>query len=129
MRKALLLLSPLLLVGCQTWGPTWSEVSGARYYNRTDPYRLAAVISRIDDQGAFAQYPIKVEPGRHEIRLQGTLPGWKKGETFETMVLTLEPCKRYYLNAQYPNLVEPRFTPIVDYVEDVAGCKMIASAK
>jgi|KBSSwiStaDraftv2_1062776.scaffolds.fasta_scaffold207743_2 hypothetical protein len=128
MRKALLLVAPLLLVGCQTWGPTWSEVSGARYYNLATMYRLPAVISRIDDQGAFAQYPIKVEPGRHEIRLQGTLRGWS-GATFETMVLTLEPCKRYYLNAQYQNTIQPRFTPVVDYVDDIAGCGMVASAK
>src|SRR5438105_11756937 len=114
MRKAILLLSPFLLLGCQTWGPTWSEVSGARYYNLTTLYRYPAVISSIDDQGAFAQNPIKIEPGRHEIRLQGTLPGWRGG-TYETMVLTLEPCKRYYLNAQYPNAIQPKFTPVVDY--------------
>lgn len=128
MRKALLLLSPLFLLGCQTWGPTWSEVSGARYYHLATMYRYPAVITRIDDQGAFAQNPIKIEPGRHEIRLQGTLPGWRGG-TFETMVLTLEPCKRYYLNAQYPNTIQPRFTPVVDYVDDIAGCKIVASAK
>ena len=24
----------LLVAGCQTWGPTWSELSGARYTRR-----------------------------------------------------------------------------------------------
>jgi hypothetical protein len=127
MRKALLLLSPLLLLGCQTWGPTWSEVSGARYYNRTDTHRLPAIITRIDDRSAFPSYPIRIEPGQHEIQVQGTLRGWVG--TQEKIVLTLEPCKRYYVNAQYPSLVVPRFAPIVDYVEDLAGCRIVASAK
>src|SRR5262249_45822894 len=117
----------LLLVGCQTWGPTWSEVSGKRAYNLATMYRLPAVISRIDDQGAFASQPIKVEPGKHEIRLEGTLPGWKAA-TYETRELTLEPCKRYYLNAQYENLIQPKFTPVVDYVEDIAGCRVVTAA-
>ena len=126
MRKWLVLISPLLLLGCQTWGPTWSEVSGARYYNLTEMHRLPAVIVSIDDQGSFPTRPIKVEPGRHEIRLQGTLPGWY-GATEETMVLTLDPCKRYYLNAQYLNNIQPRFTPVVDYVELIPGCRVVAS--
>ena len=31
MRKLLLLSLPVVLAGCQTWGPTWSEVTGVRY--------------------------------------------------------------------------------------------------
>jgi len=128
MRRSLCLASMLLLAGCETWGPTWSEVSGARYYHRTELHRLPAVIAAIDDRGAFPTKPIKIEPGRHEIRLEGTLPGWH-GATEETMVLTLEPCKRYYLNAQYANNIQPRFTPIVDYVEDIAGCKVVTALR
>jgi hypothetical protein len=122
MRKTLLLLILLGLAGCQTWGPTWSEISGARY-NRAIEYRLPAVISRIDDQGAFASNPIKVEPGMHTIRLQGSLPGWQ-GTNFETLELDVLPCKRYYINEQYQNLIQPRYTPVVDHVEDIAGCKV-----
>jgi hypothetical protein len=119
---------PLLLAGCATWGPTWSEVSGAHYYNRATLYRLPARIARIDDQGAFAQNPIKIEPGRHEIQVEGTLPGWM-GATIETIMLDVLPCKRYFVNAQYANLLQPRFTPVIDYVEDIAGCRVMAAAK
>src|SRR6266540_5143640 len=31
----MLLIAPLALAGCQTIGPTWSELSGDRYYNTT----------------------------------------------------------------------------------------------
>ncbi len=127
MRKILLLLIPLGLVGCQTWGPTWSEISGSRY-NHAIEYRLPAVISRIDDQSAFASNPIKVEPGMHTIRLQGSLPGWQ-GTNFETMELDVLPCKRYYINEQYQNLIQPKYTPVVDYVEDIAGCKVAVASK
>ena len=134
MRKLLVLLSPLLILGCQTWEPTWSEVSGSRYYNLTTLNRWPAIITGIDDHGAFRtkgiyrRDTVKVEPGRHEITVQGTLPGWT-GPDLETIVLTLEPCKRYYINAQYPGPIQPRFTPIVDYVEDIAGCKIVTAAK
>src|SRR6266542_4467639 len=37
----MLLIAPLALAGCQTIGPTWSELSGDRYYNTTMPDRLA----------------------------------------------------------------------------------------
>src|SRR4051812_46462472 len=96
MRKLLLLALPLVLAGCQTWGPTWSELTGARYYRAVE-YRLPTIITRVDDQGAFASNPIKVEPGMHSIRVQGTLPGWG-GYTYRTMDIEILPCKRYYLN-------------------------------
>ena len=40
------IFSGLLLVGCQTWGPTWSEISGERYYNLTTLNRPAASLIR-----------------------------------------------------------------------------------
>ena len=127
MRVATLLILALGLGGCQTWGPTWSEVTGARY-DKTTMYRLPAVISRIDDQGAFASQPIKVEPGMRTIRLQGSLPGWQ-GTNFETMELDVLPCKRYYINEQYQNFVQPNYKPVVDYVEDIAGCKVAVASR
>ena len=69
MRKLTLLLAPVLLAptlltGCQTWGPTWSELTGARY-NVTIANRRPAIIDRVDDHGAFPNPNlIKVEPGR-----------------------------------------------------------------
>ena len=59
MRKLSLLLvpavlAPTLLTGCQTWGPTWSELTGQRY-NVTIVNRRPAIIDRVDDQGAFPE--------------------------------------------------------------------------
>jgi hypothetical protein len=111
----------LLLSGCATYGPTWSEISGERYH-ATILHRRAALIEKVDGYSAYAQYPIKVEPGDHEIELQGPAPRWPGGAPLRTIKLTLEPCKRYYLNAQFDNPVQPTWTPVVDYVEPIAGC-------
>jgi hypothetical protein len=127
MRKTLFLVVPFCLAGCQTWGPTWSELTGARY-NRAIEYRLPTIITRVDDQGAFASQPIKVEPGMHMVRVQGTLPGWA-GYTYREMNLDIQPCKRYYLNAQYENLINPNFTAVIDDVEEIAGCKVTVASK
>ena len=84
MRNALLpvFLLSLVLPGCQTWGPTWSEVSGARYATgEIHQYRRPAIIERVDDQGAFAKYPVKMEPGTHRIVLGGPAPGWPGGRS------------------------------------------------
>ncbi len=121
------IFSGLLLVGCQTWGPTWSEISGERYYNLTTLNRRAAIIERVDEQGAFPQYPIKVAPGAHQVTIQGPVlrPG---GGYLKSFTLDAKPCKRYYINAQFKNRVELDFEPVVDYVDDIAGC-VVASSK
>ena len=114
---------PLLsATGCATYGPTWSEISGERY-NVTILYRRPAIIEKIDGYSSYASYPIKVDPGAHEIVLGGPAPGWPGGAALHTMTLTLAPCTRYYLNAQFDNNVSPDWKPVVDYSEPIAGCK------
>ena len=46
-----------------------------------------------------------------------------------TLNLDLEPCKRYYLNAQFENPVDRTWKPVVDYVESIAGCRTVTAAK
>ncbi len=107
--------------GCQTWGPSWSELSGTRQYNLTTLYRKPAIIERVDDQASFAQYPIKLEPGMHVVTIQG--PYRQPGRGYlNTITIDMQPCKRYYVNAQFDNRVRPTFEPVIDYVEDIAGC-------
>jgi len=115
---AVLLLSTL--AGCATYGPTWSEISGNRYH-QTILNRAPALIEKVDGYSSYAQYPIKIEPGPHEIVLQG-VSRWPGGVPLQTMQLSLQPCKRYYLNAQFEAPGQPRWEPVVDYVEDIAGC-------
>ena len=121
--KLTLLIAPLALAGCQTIGPTWSELSGERYYNTTTPDRRVGVIVKVDERGAFGQNPIKVEPGTHRIVMEAPSHGRFRGGDQRELTLNLEPCKRYLLNSQFKNPVQPDWTPVVDYVEPIAGCK------
>jgi hypothetical protein len=115
----------ILLGGCQTWGPTWSEVTGARYATgEIHMYRRPAIIENVDAQGAFVTMPIKIDPGKHRLVLSAPTPGWPGGSNLQVMMLDALPCKRYYINAQFRNDVERDWTPVLDYVEDIAGCKV-----
>jgi len=118
----------LVVAGCQTWGPTWSEVSNRRYFDTTTMYLRPAIIESIDDRSAFPSMPIKVEPGRHLITVQGPYrqPG---GGYLKTITVDMEPCKRYYIYAQFVNNVTPDFEPVVGYVEDLTGCVQTVAAK
>jgi len=123
------LLGATLLPGCQTWGPTWSELTGQRY-NVTIMNRRPASINMVDNQGAFVDPNlVRVEPGKHRIVLQAVAPGWPGGPDLEVMNLDVEPCKRYYLNAQFENTITPNWTPVVDFVEPIAGCTVTPPAK
>jgi len=122
------LVVPALLAGCQTWGPTWSEVTGARY-NMTIVNRRPAIIDEVDGQGAFPNPNlIKIEPGQHRLVVQGPAPGWVGGPPLHVMILQAEPCRRYYVNAQFDNTITQQWSPVIDYVETIAGCQMPAAA-
>ena len=116
----------VVTAGCQTWGPTWSEVSGSREFNQTTMYLKPAVISNIDGQSAYPTYPIRIEPGTHVVKIVGPYPQPGGGFT-DTITVNMEPCKRYYINAQFNNYVRPTFEPIIGHVEDIAGCPVGAA--
>jgi len=132
MRKSLLMLIPVLaapmfLEGCQTWGPTWSEVTGRRY-NVTIPNRRPAVIDRVDNQGSFPDPNlIRIEPGERRLVVQGPAPGWAGGPPLHVMILNAEPCKRYYINAQFATTITQEWTPVIDFVEPIPGCQLPAA--
>ena len=116
--------SPLLLDGCQTWGPTWSEITGQRY-NVTISNRRPAIIDMVDNQGSFPDPRlIRVTPGEHRLVVQGPAPGWPGGPPLHVMMLNAEPCKRYYVNAQFDSTIGTQWTPVIDYVEPIAGCQV-----
>jgi hypothetical protein len=109
------------LASCQTWGPTWSEVTGVRY-NRAIADRWPARIVAVGDTSVFT-LPYKVAPGTYPVEVESPRHGGFAG-TLQTMTLNVEPCKRYYINAQFRDPVEPEWTPVVDYVEAIAGCRV-----
>ena len=128
MKRHLLSALPLvvLLSGCQTWGPTWSEVTGEKY-NRTIMFRQPALIERIGDGSPQTREPnIKIEPGNYRIVVQGIAPQPRPGGgNLEVFQLDAKPCIRYYLNSQYRNLIDPEFTVVIDFEETIAGCKIV----
>lgn len=132
MRKSFLMLvpvlaAPLFLEGCQTWGPTWSEVTGQRY-NVTIPNRRPAIIDRVDNQGSFVDPNlIRIEPGERRLVVQGPAPGWAGGPPLHVMILNAEPCKRYYINAQFATTITQEWTPVIDFVEPISGCQLPAA--
>jgi len=129
MRNALLfaVASSLLLAGCQTWGPTWSEVTGQQFPTGTITLnRRPAVIERIDDRGSFASFPVKMEPGTRRLVLSAPVRGWAGGSDLEVFMLDAAPCKRYYVNAQFADPLGRDWTPAIDFVENIAGCTTVA---
>ncbi len=125
MKHRALMIAPLalLVAGCQTWSPTWSEVSGTRYHVAL-LNRQPTVIEKIDGNSAYPSRPIKIEPGRHLIEVQGVAQRPAAGGgTLKTITLDIAPCKRYYINAQYARPVDVDFEAVIDYVDDVPGCR------
>jgi hypothetical protein len=114
-------IATIALAGCQTWGPAWSELSGARY-TTIDPDRREAILIRAGDESIGNVPPFKFAPGTYDVQVQSPVHNRFRG-TIKTIRLTLEPCRRYYINAQFADSVRPEWTPVVDYVEAIAGCR------
>ena len=138
MRSTASILVPLgvamILSGCQTWGPTWSEVSGTRYH-RTELNRSAVVIETVDgrtplDYRSGGYRIARMEPGERLLTITGVplRPGWQ-GQLREYR-LDAKPCTRYYINAQFADPLSPSdWKPVIDYTEPIAGCSTIVASK
>ena len=102
------------------WGPTWSEVSGERYSKAT-MHRYPAVIKSVDGRH-YTDRVLKIEPGSRTIVVQSPMRKGFRGSDQE-LKLDIEPCKRYYVNAQFKSGTGPDWEPVVAKVEPIAGCK------
>jgi len=114
-------LLAIALTSCQTWGPTWSEVTGVRY-NRAIIDRWPARIVAVGDASVFTT-PYKVAPGTYTVVVESPRHSGFAG-TIQEMKLDIKPCLRYYINAQFRDPVQPEWTPIVDEAEPIAGCRV-----
>jgi hypothetical protein len=123
MRKVIMVMV-LLLGGCQSW----SEVTGNRF-SATMLNRRTAVIDQIDNQASFSTDPIRIEPGEHRLIVLGSAPGWPGGPPSHVYRLNAEPCKRYYINAQFKDAISQEWTPVIDYVETISECKIVPATK
>lgn len=104
----------------EKWGPTWSEVTG-NLWSRVQMNREPAVISKVDGKSETRRV-VKVESGKRTITVRSPMRKGFSGSNV-TMELDLEPCQRYYINAQFKSGSGPDWEPIVAKVEPIAGCK------
>jgi hypothetical protein len=90
-----------------------------------DQDRRSVEIVRVGQHHGLGQQPGRCRwrpaPTRSSVasRAHGGFAGGKQ----ETLQLKVDPCKRYYINAQYPNPVSPDYQVVVDHVETIAGCR------
>lgn len=106
--------------GCQAWPLPWSEITGERY-NHTIADRWPARIVVVGGNGVF-EIPYRALPGTYRIGVESPRHDGFPGSTQE-MTLDVEPCQRYYINAQFSGPVGPAWRPVVDYAESIAGCR------
>jgi|SRR5450755_2833598 hypothetical protein len=124
-------LAVLLLGSCQTWGPTWSEVTGRRY----DIPALGVgpvEISQLDgySPGNSPGQPVKITPGRHTLVLQVIPPASVMGLVhLEQIVLDAAPCKRYYINGRFAATTSTEWKPFVEREEQISDCQASVPAK
>jgi hypothetical protein len=123
----------LLVSGCQTWGPTWSELTGVRYNDITSLTDGPVVVNLVDgaSPGGAPQQAIKVTPGMHKLVLQAIPPGAIAGAgqlNLEATEVDFKPCKRYYINARFAASTSTTWRPFIDYEETIAGCQVTPKA-
>ena len=102
------------------WGPTWSEVTG-NLWSRAQMNREAAVISKVDGKSETSRV-VKVESGKRTVVVRAPMRKGFSGSDV-TMELDLEPCQRYYINAQFRSGSGPDWEPVIAKVESISGCK------
>ena len=72
------MVATLLVVGCQTWGPTWSEVTGNQW-STVAMNRTAAVISTVDGKSRGPEPASSIAGEPH----QNPVPGSLRGDSFD----------------------------------------------
>lgn len=132
MKNLIACAAVLFLAGCQTWGPTWSELTGTRYNDLASMTDAPVVVNLVDGVAPNNSpgLPIKVTPGPHKLVLQAVPPhaviGFINGE--ETQV-DFRPCTRYYINGRFASSTGTDWRPFVDHEETIAGCQSPVPAK
>jgi hypothetical protein len=125
-RMAWMLPAVLLLGSCQTWGPTWSEVSGNMPNIPPSENDAPTSVQNIDGSGAFPNgpgQPIKMTVGTHHLLLAAIpMTAWPGGTELKTMTLVAEPCVRYYINAHYDSRLSMEWKPYIGFKESISDC-------
>jgi hypothetical protein len=122
----------LVVVGCQTWGPTWSELIGVRYGDITSLTDGAVVVSTVDglSPNTAPREAIKVTPGMHKLVLSAVPPGSVVGMiNMEATEVDFKPCTRYYINSRFAASTSTAWRPFIEREESIPGCRLPAPAK
>jgi len=147
MKRNVMWIAPLALAGCQTWAPTWSEVTGALPDASSAQGVRATVVALIDGTSPISAAPrvqrqteplqrqivpqgtIRIDPGRHDVALStvhpnevGPLASAANAAEVARFQLDAAPCERYYVNAQADNANPRVWKLFVNAVEPIAGC-------
>jgi hypothetical protein len=133
---AALLAATALVAGCASTGQPYSHLSGARYFQTSlDTYPVSILL--VDDKAVIngsagtvvdnrsTPHPVNfalVDPGSHQIKVQGPPGATGGGGETRTFTLNVAPCTRYYLVAVKSNRLASDFTVRVDHQEPMSGC-------
>jgi hypothetical protein len=131
MRYLIVSATALLLSGCQTWGPTWSEITGNRYSDMPSMTESPVLINQLDGTTPIytARDPIKATPGKHQLVLQAVPPPSVMGSVYlEQIDVDLQPCKRYYINARFASPTSTSWKAFVEQEEVIPGCQATPKA-
>ena len=124
MHTRYVVLFPLALSACAAMQSSYSEVSGDRYYNLAIADRRAVEIVSVGSTTGYANNrPVQISPGTYKVTVASRNHAGFRGGEQKSFELKIEPCKRYYINAQFANQITPDYEAVIDYVEDIAGCR------
>jgi hypothetical protein len=117
----IVLAVPVLLSGCASMQTSYSEVTGERYHLAIADRRAVNIVTVGSTTGWANNQPVQVDPGTYRVVVESRSHAGFRGSPSEFQ-LKVEPCMRYYVNAQFAGPVGANYQPVVDEVEPIAGC-------
>jgi hypothetical protein len=109
------------LCACASLDYHYSQISGQRYFHKSDIDTYSVSILRVDGQSTIL-HPTPVDPGLRKILVQGPADGVSREGRQKEIALDVKPCTRYYLVAVKPTRIASDFDVRVDYQEPIGGC-------
>ena len=124
MRTPLAVLAvSLLAASCASMTTSYSEVIGERYNLAPENRRAVDIVSVGGTSGWANGSAVQVDPGVQRVVVTSRAHRGFRGRTAEFQ-LNVEPCTRYYINAQFDTTITQQWTPVIDYVDTIAGCQV-----
>ena len=100
-----------------------SILTGYLYKPPVEINRFSLQIVAVDGSSRLDN-KYRVEPGKHMLTLS-SLQSLRRNVVVreQTVEFNVEQCKYYYLAAQHENRLLDRWEMVIDYVDNIAGCK------